>query len=475
MATATFMNTDSKQSATGHNLEMCQVDDKVDKPAKRERLRSGMGSEAYWKARLFRNSYRASDGRTVEIPEFYVRMRHAGQTRRVRLPYSDKDGAAEHALNLFHRLQSEGWSAVTDQQARLPASPTIEEFIEAYTTATASMEEPPRPITIHLYTRCLRQLCAVGGIERVRDLTTNAIEKFRDTYRARARAKKRNDASARNTLSTIIRNAAACFSREARAIMQRNGLVLTNPFEGVRTKVEIQPVSPLPNEIVKKIWAEAPLLRDGDPSAPDLDLKKYVKSYRKTHEDRLPGRWVPIDFRQPHPDAYAALLLALGCGLRANECDKSRWSWLKFDGQGNCFIEVQEEEDFRPKGGMRRIIKIPRELHDAIAGTRADMTSPYILGGTASTESSAKGAGFYRRMATIRTVNTWLRDRGVEADMKYGKPLHRLRKQFGSELATNFGLFAAQKLLGHSTPTITARHYAAQTELPTLTHVRIMG
>ena len=76
---------------------------------------------------------------------------------------------------------------------------------------------------------------------------------------------------------------------------------------------------------------------------------------------------------------------------------------------------------------------------------------------------------------TLRIANTWLRERGVEAGEARGNPLHRLRKQFGSEVATAFGLFNAQKLLGHSSPTTTAKYYAAQTNLPELTHVKIMG
>jgi len=42
-----------------------------------------------------------------------------------------------------------------------------------------------------------------------------------------------------------------------------------------------------------------------------------------------------------------------------------------------------------------------------------------------------------------------------------GNPLHRLRKQFGSEVATDFGLFDAQKLLGNTTPTACASPEAA--------------
>lgn len=464
-----------KSDTTDHIPQSRQDGVKTPQAKSRAVIAGAIGTVGYWEKHVYRNTYRDRQGIKRTVPEYYCRMRHAGQTKVVRLRHGEKEKAAREALDLFLRLQTEGWVVITNRLAHLPASSTIEDLIGAYTKATASMERVPRPITVHLYTRCLKQLCAVAGVTQIRDLTPEVVEKFKGIYRAKARARKRPEDSMNNTLATIIRNAAACFSREARAIMERNGLSVANPFEGISTKVTIQPVSPLPREIVARIWAEAPLLRDGDPDEADPNLKQYVKRYKRTHEGRQPGRWVPIDWRKPHPDAYAALLLALGCGLRANEVDKARWSWLKLDADGNCYVEVKAESDFTPKGGMNRTIKIPRELYDAITATREDLASPYVLGGPVSTESSQKGGGFYRRMDTIRTINTWLRDRGVEADMKYGKPLHRLRKQFGSELATAFGLFAAQKLLGHSTPTITARHYAAQTNLPDLKHVRIVG
>lgn len=457
-------------TATAQIPEKCQ--DGVKTP-QRGRVRSGMSSVAYWRSRLFRNSYRDRQGQTVEVPEWYVRMRHDGKTKKVRLDSADKDQAAERALRLFQELQDQGWQAVEKRQARAPHSPSIEEFVQAFLEATRSFEAPPRPITLHLYTRCLRQLCKVSGVNQVRDLTPEAVERFRDRYRAEARKAGRSEQSLQNTTANIIRNAAACFSREARSIMDRAGLTVSNPFENIRTKVEVNPVTPLPHDIVDRIWNEAHLLRDGDPEAKAPDMKRYLRAYRKTHEGRLPGRWVPVDFRKGHPDAYAALLLALGLGLRANECDKARWSWFSFDSKGDCYLKVKQEADFVPKGGTDRIIKVPRELYDALTATRQDLANPYVLGGPASTESSAKGAGFYRCMETIRTVNLWLRQRGVEADSKFGKPLHRLRKQFGSELATSHGIFVTQKLLGHSTPTITAKHYAALTELPTLTHIRL--
>ncbi len=459
------MNDASNQTTTDDNLGMCQVDDKPKKPAKRERVRSGMSTVGYWKGKLFRNSYRAKDGSTIELPEFYVRLRHDGITRRVRLTNSDRELAADEALELFHRLGSEGWAAVTARQARLPASPTIDEFCETYRTATVSMEKAPRKISIATYARSLRQLCGLAGVKRIRELNREAIERGRDAYRAQARAAKRIDSAIQNSVAKVIRNAAACFSVEALAVMRRSGLALENPFLGIKRTQEIQPTSSLPQAVLDRIWADAAKLRDGDPCAADPMVEKFAKQYRKKHGHKV--RWKPVDFRKPHPDAYAALMLALGAGLRANEIDKARWSWIKFGPNGECVLDVGEESDFRPKGGTRRMIRIPTTLHDAIVQARTDLDSPYVIGGEPSGKERVEG---YRRPDTFRAVNSWIRAR-----VGGRNTLHRLRKQFGSEVATAFGLFNAQKLLGHSSPTTTARYYAAQTALPELTHVKIMG
>lgn len=473
----TILHDSPQPSATAHNPVERQDNDKtiiVPKAAKPFRVRSGEGTVAYWRSRLFRNSYRDRDGRTVEIPEYYARFRHDGMTKRVRLHTSEKEKAAEEALRLSQRLSQEGWSAVTVGQARLPHSPSIEEFCDAYQKATEAMESPPRPITVALYLRHLRQICSLAGVSTLRELTPDAIERGRDKYRALARTKKRSEAAIQNSLGIIIRNAAACFSKDALAVLGRLGVSMeASPFAGIKRSQKIEPVSPLNTSIVDRIWKELPLLRDGDPGAEAADLKKFLSRYRKEHEGRK-ARWLPIDFRQPHPDAYCAVLLALGAGLRANEIDKARWSWIKFDSKGQCFLEVREESDFIPKGGTMRLIRIPQQLHNELGKARRDMASPYILGGQASQSVEDNGWG-YRCRETLRVANTWLRDRGVEADDPRGNPLHRLRKQFGSEVATGFGLFAAQKLLGHSSPTVTAKYYAAQTELPSLTHVRIAG
>ena len=49
----------------------------------------------------------------------------------------------------------------------------------------------------------------------------------------------------------------------------------------------------------------------------------------------------------------------------------------------------------------------------------------------------------------------WLRSHGVISS----KPLHTLRKEFGSQIHARYGLLAASEALRHGGVSVTARHY----------------
>lgn len=63
------------------------------------------------------------------------------------------------------------------------------------------------------------------------------------------------------------------------------------------------------------------------------------------------------------------------------------------------------------------------------------------------------GVAFY-------ALTVWLRGKGVTAI----KPLHELRKEFGSQLCAKYGIYAASRMLRHSDIAITAQHYLDQKE-----------
>jgi len=57
-------------------------------------------------------------------------------------------------------------------------------------------------------------------------------------------------------------------------------------------------------------------------------------------------------------------------------------------------------------------------------------------------------------------LTRWLRSKGVNSN----KPIHELRKEFGSLVNLKHGIYAASRALRHSDITTSARHYIAKKE-----------
>jgi hypothetical protein len=70
-------------------------------------------------------------------------------------------------------------------------------------------------------------------------------------------------------------------------------------------------------------------------------------------------------------------------------------------------------------------------------------------------DSKAK-AGRYRCNPVFKTVLAWLRKHGVDGH----KPLHTLRKEIGSIIASEHGIFEASRYLRHADIHITSAFYA---------------
>src|SRR5262249_52359245 len=64
---------------------------------------------------------------------------------------------------------------------------------------------------------------------------------------------------------------------------------------------------------------------------------------------------------------------------------------------------------------------------------------------------------YYRCQPTFERLYAWLRGKGVDDK----KPLHVLRKEFGSVINQKHGLYAASAALRHRNISTTAGHYVA--------------
>ncbi len=436
------------------------------------KTRRSANDQGYWKKRLFHRYYE-QDGKKVVVPDWYVRICYAGRRHFFNLETGNEDTASKKARDVFQMLVAEGWEATLSKfkpKPQVGASMTLEEFADLYRKTIRMVEFPPDKPSVERYINCLSFIARRVHVRKLEELTSEKIEKFRADYFAEAQKAGRDENSIKTTINFHLRNAGALFSRQVIQTLQNQGVPLSNPFAGKKLRrVEIRPYSPLKRELLDRLWQDAARLRDGDPEVPERIPVKTGGRKAKRPSGEKAKRWKEPDFRKPHPDSYAILLLELGLGFRRNEADKAEWAWFHTINDRH-YIEVRDTPYFKPKPRERRIVPVEPLLYEAIKATRTHVGAWIVPGPAPKRYDSDKKPKniVYRCDKAHRVLAAWLRQRGI-AD---GKPCHLLRKEFGSYVATSFGLFHAQRMLGHSSPDVTSAYYAGLTELPELKHFR---
>lgn len=437
--------------------------------------RLGKGHVDYWLPRIKRRVFVDRHGGKVEVPEWQVRFQTGGRDEWFNLGTANQAAAAKKAKEIATHLAGCGWeSTLARFKPRTESKQTITlpEFYDLYGAALRRVEYPPTPQTAARYIKSLAFICRHLDIIRINDLTPDEVSRFKGDYLEKARGEKRHPESVKVSCNTLLRNAGAIFSRPMLAEYQAQGLKIENPFEGQKLRrIKLKSYSPINRDLLDRIWVEAEKLRDGDPGATKRVIIRTGGRKAKRPAGEKAKRWGEPDFNSPQTGAYLLLLLELGLGLRRHEADKAQWDWFSTDSNGRHYIEVRATPYFTPKSKESRIIPVDGLLHETIQATQSD-ASPFIVPGRLPKryEPGKEPKNLvYRADQHHRTLAFWLRKHGITDE----KPCHSLRKEFGSYVATSFGLFHAQRMLGHSSPKVTADYYAGLTQLPELKNARI--
>ncbi len=445
-----------------------------------ERVQTKLGKTHvdYWYKRLQKRTYIGRDGSVVEIPSWQVRMKCAGRAIYFNLETTNRAEASVKARDIYLFLKANGLEATlkkfkSEDEETADSNLTVEEFGDLYRKEIELVEYPPLRHTIERYISCLLLICSFVGVKRIARLTVEKICLFKVKYFKRAIQKGRDETKVKTTINSHLRGAACLFSKQMLDVYRRRGVNLVNPFEGQRfRRIELKPCTPLPRELLDSIWQDSAKLRDGDPDAPARPTPNKGGRPKKGTRKQPPKkevRWKEPDWRKPFPAAYQILLLELGLGLRRHESDKAEWDWF-FVLKGRRYVEVRKTEFFTPKGKRRRILPVEDVLWEALLQLKPE-GSRFVVPGNEPimyTRQTAPKNLAYRCEGDHRILVAWLRKKGI----KDSRPCHLLRKEFGSYVATSFGLFVAQRLLGHSSPTVTEAFYAGLTNLPELQHAQ---
>ncbi|MBX3743807.1 MAG: site-specific integrase [Verrucomicrobiae bacterium] len=373
-------------------------------------------------------------GRRFELEHYAIRLRHDGKRATVNLQTADAREAARRAARFATILAASGWEAahadLSPEQARVVAkrdTPTVGDLIREADRVAVHVKAP----TLRGYGNCLRQLATLvagiegdasrfnyrtGGTERWREtvdairigtLTPRAVEGATAAY---VKSRGTTD-SAKRTMAAVLRGARAFWSRRLRRLLPFENL--PDPFEGVVIE------SPRPPRYVSTVNATA--------------LVEAARSELRDGGD---------------PEAWKALLLELGAGLRRGEVDQLLWANVDASRRAIRVIAGKSWES---------VAEVP--LADGIASElerlRPDAKGLYVLEGgpRPGPDEKRRRYGAHR---TWRRLTDWLRRNGVNSRT----PNHSMRKECGAIINATAGLHAASRFLRHADVAVTASHYS---------------
>ena len=388
-------------------------------------------SPAYWRERVFRPTYGTGADRR-EVLEFWARIQHAGRREAIGLSTNDREAGSRIAARLYARVKSAGWTVALAEFApdrnTAKGVPTVGEVIEA-----ASKSADIGANSLRGYVVCFRKLAADaygvratanrfdyrnGGLAawrkrvdsiRLDKLTPKRIQAALDRRVEAAKGNPLAERKARITAASTLRQAKALFSPDRKLPFEKT----PNPFAGVTVKVGTPP--------------------------------KYVSTVKAGDLMRA----AKTDLATNHPEAYKVFLLALGAGLRAAEIDNLQWQQI--DAAANT-IRVMTTATFETKTeSSEREVFVDAGLIAELDKFRAAATSLYVLESERQPKPGAAVAS-YRAETTFNTLKKWLRANGITGH----KPIHTLRKEFGSLVTESADIFTASRQLGHASIALTA-------------------
>ena len=145
--------------------------------------------------------------------------------------------------------------------------------------------------------------------------------------------------------------------------------------------------------------------------------------------------------------------MSLCAGLRRNEIDKLEWNAFDFT---RHLVRIDTTEYLHPKTEESAgEIEIDPQVAAIFERFRSHAKGNFVVESDRLPITDATYSA-YRCKKTFDRLMKWSKVHGIAAE----KPLHELRKEFGSAIANEHGIFAASRALRHTDIAITTRHHA---------------
>lgn len=405
------------------------------KPLAEEKTIWPKSDARYWlvnsKNRIFKNH---------DSQEYSCRFTKQKRREHFALGTPNKKAAAAKAAEIYSHLKAHGWDATLQKyrpkspEPKLPTTWTVGAFIEAACRTSAAS-----PGTLNAYTKAFRLIVSeihkidrdgifdsvgggslewrkkVDGIEMASikplDVQTWKISRLKTTKSPLDRIR------AGVTVNSLMRNSKSLFGKKILPFIEQHlPLPRPLPFDGV-------------------IFENKESMRYKS----KIDSKVILKKAKK-------------ELSESDPEAFKVVLLALFCGLRRSEIDYLLWNAFDFT-NSKLSIETTEYHALKSKNSAG-IIDIDDVTLSIFSADRAKNPKAIFVINSSKSPKTSKGRE-YRCDDVFTRVLTWLRAQDVESS----KPIHTLRKEIGSVINHEYGIYAASCFLRHSDIRITAEYY----------------
>jgi integrase len=415
----------------------------------------------HWRKKIFK-AYSVRDGKRYQSPNWMAAFSHQGKRESLSLETSNHEAAAARAKDLFIYLKANGWDKWREQfkpQSVKKDQPQSDATVGAYlqTARVVLLDGGCDPKTFQQYSQCLRHVAAdIQGIgdrftlghdkwlEQVSKvplsaLTDDNIRAWKRAFLNRAKIKGEVELGhAMTTVNSTVRQCKALFS-------DRRVHDKPSALSRIRKEVELPGFVPFAG-----IGYEKRQSMKYKPSFNDVNVLTQA-----AHDE----------LADAEPELYKIFWLALGLGLRRNEIDKLEWHSFRWNDGKHGVLRIEKTEFFKPKT-IESSAEIPlTESFAALFRQYQLKAAPPARFVIECDGTPRKGAihYYFRAQKLFERLTKWLRDHGVSGS----KPLHELRKEFGSLVNKTLGIYAASTALRHKDIGITTQHYVSS-EIQTL-------
>jgi len=385
---------------------------------------------AYWRRRLRKQP---------NSPNWFVEISARGVRRKLSLETPNKENAAVRARDIYQIARAAGWDAVQakyrPKAAEAKSNLNVGQFI-ALAESVANVER----VTLRGYVAALRRIVSdsfnldlgkkkfdphggghqewiesVGAV-KLASLTPQKIQQWKRSFLSDAPPDPISQRSAKTSVNTYLRQARSLFSRMV--VKHLGGVSLPDPlpFSGV-----------------------------------EFEPRQSLK-YRATFDIQALISKAKNELATKNPEAFKVFLLAVMVGLRRKEIDLLEWDSFLWDA-GVVRVQATQHFDAKTEDSLGDVA-VDVELLEVFRGYRARATSPFVI---ESMGQPKPGISYwhYRCQEVFERLIHWMRQNGVKGN----KPLHTLRKEFGSQVCALHGVHAASRQLRHADIAITNMFY----------------